>query len=203
MMVTGAAQLAMAPIAVLLERRMSARVLTAIGFALFSFGLGLSAFQTRATDFDEMVLPQILRGVAIMLCLLPPIRIALGHLPSEAVANASGLFNLMRNLGGAIGLALIDTVLYGRGPAIGERLGQALARGDVAAARTVGLPMDKFLAHIPGTEVPPATLAFVRAAVERQAIVEAVNEAWALIAALSLAGALAVLLVRPASSSRP
>jgi DHA2 family multidrug resistance protein len=202
MVVTGAAQLVMAPIAVFLERRISARVLTGIGFALFSVGLALSAFQTRATDFEEMALPQILRGVAIMLCLLPPIRIALGHLSPEAVANASGLFNLMRNLGGAIGLALIDTVLYGRGPAIGERLGQALARGDVEAARTVGLPMDQFLAHIPGTEVPPATLALVRAAVERQAIVEAVNEAWALIAALSLAGALAVLLVRPARSSR-
>jgi hypothetical protein len=46
-------------------------------------------------------------------------------------------------------------------------------------------------------------MALVRAAVERQAIVEAVNEAWALIAVLSLAGALAVLLVRPASGSRP
>jgi DHA2 family multidrug resistance protein len=203
MIVTGASQLAMAPIAVFLERRMSARVLTGAGFALFSVGLALSAFQTRATDFEEMFLPQVLRGVAIMLCLLPPIRIALGHLSPEAVANASGLFNLMRNLGGAIGLALIDTVLYGHGPAIGERLGQALAQGDVETARAVGLPMDQFLAHIPGTEVPPATLAFVRAAVERQATVEAVNEAWALIAALSLAGALAVLLVRPANSSRP
>jgi DHA2 family multidrug resistance protein len=150
-----------------------------------------------------MFLPQILRGVAIMLCLLPPIRIALGHLSPETVANASGLFNLMRNLGGAIGLALIDTVLYGHGPAIGERLGRALAQGDVAAARTVGLPMAQFLAHVPGTEVPPASLAFVRAAVERQAIVQAVNEAWALIAGLSLAGALAVLLVRSTSSLRP
>ena len=203
MMVTGAAQLIMAPIAVFLERRMSARVLTGAGFALFAFGLALSAFQTRATDFEEMVLPQILRGAAIMLCLLPPIRIALGRLSPEAVANASGLFNLMRNLGGAIGLALIDTVLYGRGPAIGEQLGQAIARGDVTAARTVGLPMDQFLAHIPGTDLQPATMAFVRAAVERQATVQAVNEAWALIAALSLAGALAVLLVRPASSSKP
>jgi MFS transporter, DHA2 family, multidrug resistance protein len=203
MIVTGAAQLITAPIAVFLERRMSARLLTGLGFALFSLGLALSAFQTRATDFEEMVLPQVLRGIAIMLCLLPPIRIALGHLSPQAVANASGLFNLMRNLGGAIGIALIDTVLYGRGPAIGEQLGQALARGDVAAARTVGLPIDRFLAHIPGAEVSPTTLAFVRAAVERQAIVQVVNEAWALIAALSFAGVLALFLVRTASGSRP
>jgi hypothetical protein len=63
--------------------------------------------------------------------------------------------------------------------------------------------MDRFLAHIPGTEVSPETLAFVRAAVERQATVEAVNEAWALIALLSLAGALAVILARAASGTRP
>ena len=63
-----------------------------------------------------------MRGAAIMFCLLPPTRLALGHLPREVVPDASGLFNLMRNLGGAIGLALIDTVLYGRAPAHAERL---------------------------------------------------------------------------------
>jgi DHA2 family multidrug resistance protein len=196
MMVTGAAQLAMAPIAVLLERRVSARLLTAIGFCLLAAGLAASAFQTRATDFDEMLGPQVLRGVAIMLCLLPPIRIALGHLPAQAVPDASGLFNLMRNLGGAIGLALIDTVIYGRAPVIGERLGQALERGDAETAKVVGLPLDRFLAHVPGTPLEPAVLAYVRKAVERQAIVEAVNEAWAMIAVLTLVGALAILVVR-------
>ena len=109
----------------------------------------------------------------------------------------------MRNLDGAIGIALIDTELYGSGPAIGEQLGQPLARGDVEAARKVGLRMDQFLAHVPGAELSLTTLAFVRAAVERQAMVEAVDEAWALIAALRFAGVLAVLLVRTASGNRP
>jgi MFS transporter, DHA2 family, multidrug resistance protein len=194
MMVTGAAQLVMAPIAVVLERRFSARLLTALGFGFFALGLAASAFQTRATDFDEMLLPQILRGVAIMLCLLPPIRLALGHLPPEVVPDASGLFNLMRNLGGAIGLALIDTVIYGRAPVIGERLGRALEAGDVETAKTVGLPLDKFLAHVPGTPLEPAAMAFVRGSVERQATVQAINEAWAMVAALTLAGVLALLL---------
>lgn len=196
MMVTGAAQLAMAPVAVFLERRVGARLLTAIGFGLFAVGLGASAFQTRSTDFEEMFAPQVIRGVAIMLCLLPPIRLALGHLPPLAVPDASGLFNLMRNLGGAIGLALIDTVIYGRAPAIGETLGEALNRGDVEAAKLVGLPLDRFLAHTPGASIEPAVLAYVRAAVERQATVEAVNEAWAMVALLTLAGALAVCLIR-------
>lgn len=196
MMVTGAAQLVMAPVAVVLERHVSARWLTAAGFGLFAVGLAASAFQTRATDFEEMLLPQVIRGLAIMLCLLPPIGIALGHLPAEAVPDASGLFNLMRNLGGAIGLALIDTVIYGRAPVIGERLGQALARGDVEAAKAVGLPLDQFLAHTPGTPIEPAVLAYVRRAVERQATVEAVNEAWAMIALLALLGVVALCVAR-------
>jgi DHA2 family multidrug resistance protein len=201
-MVTGAAQLAMAPVAVFLERRVGARLLTAVGFGMFAAGLFASAFQTRATDFDEMLVPQIVRGIAIMLCLLPPIRLALGHLPAEAVADASGLFNLMRNLGGAIGLAVIDTVIYGRAPVIGERLGQALDRGDVAAAKTVGLPLDKFLAHAPGSPVDPTALAYVRRAVERQATVEAINEAWALVALVTLVGVVALILVRPRATAR-
>ena len=103
MLVTGVAQLAIAPIAVALERRVDARLLTGVGFALFAFGLGLSAFETRDTDFSGMFWPQVIRGVAIMFCLLPPTRLALGALSETQVPDASGLFNLMRNLGGAVG----------------------------------------------------------------------------------------------------
>src|SRR5215475_14302163 len=99
MLVTGVAQLVAAPFAVFLESRFGARWLTAAGFALLAFGLGLSAFQSRVADFDEMLWPQVVRGVAIMFCLLPPTRIALGDLPETEIADASGLFNLMRNLG--------------------------------------------------------------------------------------------------------
>jgi MFS transporter, DHA2 family, multidrug resistance protein len=197
MVVMGAAQLLVAPIAVVLEQRASARLLSAAGFACFALGLGLSASQTRATDFDQMLVPQIVRGTAIMFCLLPPIRIALGHLPAAAVPNASGLFNLLRNLGGAIGLALIDTLLYGRIPQIAEHLRAGLEHGDIEIAKQVGLPLDRFLAHTPGTPVEPQVFAFVQAAVRRQATVEAVNEAWLMLALLTLAGALAILLARP------
>src|SRR5260370_5660511 len=114
MLVTGVAQLVTAPFAAMLESRIGARWLTAAGFALFALGLGLSAVQPRTADFDEMLWPQIVRGIAIMFCLLPPTRFALGALPQAEVADASGLFNLMRNLGGAIGIALVDTILYGR-----------------------------------------------------------------------------------------
>jgi DHA2 family multidrug resistance protein len=190
MMVTGAVQLLTAPLVVMMERRSEARLVTACGFLLFAGGLAMSAFQTRGTDFDEMLLPQIVRGAAIMLCLLPPVRLALGHLPPSAVPNASGLFNLMRNLGGAIGLALMDTIIYARAPVIGQQFAEALEKGSVEAARAVGLPMEKFLAHVPGTPLEPNVIAYIRSAVERQALVEAINEAWAVAAALTLLGAI-------------
>jgi DHA2 family multidrug resistance protein len=85
---------------------------------------------------------------------------------------------------------------------IAERLGQALDRGDVETAKIVGLPLDRFLAHVPGTPLEPAVLAYVRRAVERQATVEAINEAWAMAAMLTLAGVLALLLAPRILSSR-
>ncbi len=115
-----------------------ARRLTAAGFALFAVGLGLSAFQLRTADFDEMLWPQILRGIAIRFCLLPPTRIALGALPPSEVADASGLFNLMRNLGGAIGIALIDTILYGRSSVYAENFRTRLLADDLTAASAIG-----------------------------------------------------------------
>ena len=189
MMVTGMAQLFMAPIVVWAEQRFDARLLTITGFLLFAGGLAMSAFQARGAGFDEMFWPQIVRGLAIMLCLLPPVRIALGHLPQHAVANASGLFNLSRNLGGAIGLALIDTVIYGRAPIIGQSIGRELEQGSIEAAKRVGLPLQKFAEHTPDTPLDASMMSYVRAAVERQSLTEAINESWALIAALTFAGA--------------
>ena len=135
MLVTGVTQLLTAPIAVALEQRVDARLLTSLGFGLFGVGLGLSGLQTPETDFNAMFWPQVIRGLAIMFCLLPPTRLALGHLEASRVPDASGLFNLMRNLGGAIGLAMIDTVIYTRSPALGTAFTERLQAGDVDTAK--------------------------------------------------------------------
>jgi DHA2 family multidrug resistance protein len=185
MLVTGAAQLVAAPAVVWLEQRVSARHLTAFGFVVFAGGLAMSALDTPRSDYDEMFWPQAVRGVGIMFCLLPPIRIALGHLPIERVPDASGLFNLMRNLGGAIGLALIDTVIFGRAEAHGQELIAKLSRGDVAAFDFVGLPS----LPVP-IEIIPEKMQLVRRVVERAALTMAINEAWAMISVLTIAGGL-------------
>ncbi|WP_426530374.1 DHA2 family efflux MFS transporter permease subunit [Bradyrhizobium sp. McL0615] len=195
MLVTGIAQLIAAPVAAILESRIGARALTGAGFALFALGLGLSAFQPRTADFDEMFWPQIVRGVAIMFCLLPPTRIALGALPESEVADASGLFNLMRNLGGAIGIALIDTILYGRVAMYAEDFRVRLLAGDISAAKAIGLD-PALLANRPPGPPDAAAVAFVRPMVEKASLALCVNEAWAMLACVAIAGVLLVPFAR-------
>ncbi|MDO9296575.1 DHA2 family efflux MFS transporter permease subunit [Bradyrhizobium sp.] len=184
MLVTGAAQLVAAPIAGALESRVNPRWLSAFGFGLFAVGLGMSAFESRTADFDEMFWPQVLRGFAAMFCLLPPTRMALERLPHKQVPDASGLFNMMRNLGGAVGIALIDTVLYGRTSGHVEAIRQRLIAGDITAAQAIGL--DRI----------PTDLSAAASMIEQAAFATSVNEAWALLAAVAVLGLLIIPLAR-------
>jgi DHA2 family multidrug resistance protein len=201
MLVTGVAQLVTAPIAGAMESRIDPRWLSATGFGLFALGLGCSAFESRLADFDEMFWPQVLRGVAIMFCLLPPTRLALGALTEAQVPDASGLFNLMRNLGGAIGIALIDTILYGRTGGHADALRDRLIAGDITAAQAIGLDA-KLFAHRP-PDVSDATVeAYLRPMVEKAAFALSTNEAWALLACAALLGLLLVPFAgRPSQST--
>jgi DHA2 family multidrug resistance protein len=196
MLVTGAAQLAAAPIAGALESRLDPRWLSAAGFSLFAIGLAWSAFESRVADYDEMFWPQVLRGVAIMFCLLPPTRLALEALPQKQVPDASGLFNLMRNLGGAIGIALIDTILYGRTSGHADALRDRLIAGDATAAQAIGLDLQLFTHRPP--DVSDATVeAYLRPMVERAAFALSTNEAWALLACAALLGLLLIPFAKP------
>jgi MFS transporter, DHA2 family, multidrug resistance protein len=198
MMVTGAAQLVMAPIATTLERRVDTRLLIACGYVLLAVGFLGNGFMTFETDFWGLFWQQLVRGAAIMLCLLPSTALALGSFDPTDVPNASGLFNLMRNLGGAIGLALIDTVLEQRTPIHIEAIVGRLQAGDPMAARLVGLPVDRFTG-VPIGEVDAATRELVAPLVERAGLVAAFDDAWLLIGALA---ALSLLVLLVPSRSR-
>ena len=200
MLVTGVSQLIAAPVAGALESRCDPRLLSAAGFCLFALGLGCSAFQSRTADFAEMFWPQVLRGTAIMFCLLPPTRLALGALDAAQVPDASGLFNLMRNLGGAIGIALIDTILYGRTGAHADALRDRLIAGDVTAAQAIGLDVELFTHRPPGR--PTRGRGLSAADGGRAAFALSTNEAWALLAAVALLGLLLVACAGPPPSSR-
>jgi MFS transporter, DHA2 family, multidrug resistance protein len=186
MLVTGVAQLTAAPLAATLVSRVDERLLSALGFLLFSLGLGLSSGQTRLTDFDEMFWPQVARGFAIMFCILPPTQLALGELPKSVVADASGLFNMMRNLGGAVGIAIIDTIVYSRLPEHAHSLADRLAAGDTNTEASLGIDPNALAAGL----LDPNMQAALASLINKVAFVEATNDAWKFAAVVSLAALL-------------
>ena len=195
MMVSGAVQLIAAPVAALLETRIDARVLVGVGYGLFCAGLLSNGFQTFHTDFGGLFWPQVLRGASVMLCILPATRLALDGWPAKDLPDASGMFNLMRNLGGAIGIALIDTILEQRTKDHAVAIGEALKQGSRVVAREVGLPVQMF--H--DTPMPPMDT-FTRLSMEplvtRAALVRSFNEAWLLIGILFALSLLALPFVK-------
>ncbi|RJF75030.1 DHA2 family efflux MFS transporter permease subunit [Rhodopseudomonas palustris] len=114
MFVSGIAMFLSAPLVGRLMTLIDMRILIAVGLLLFAGGTWQMTWITRDFDFYELLWPQIFRGVGMMMAMVPVNNIALGTLPPDRVKNASGLFNLTRNLGGALGLALINTILDGR-----------------------------------------------------------------------------------------
>ena len=185
MTVTGGAQLIAAPIATLVERRSDPRLLTACGYGLLAVGLIGNGFLQPADDFWGVAWQQAARGMAFMFCLLPTTSLALGALPPAEVPNASGLFNLMRNLGGAIGLAIIDTLIQQRVPTHIAAIIERLQAGDPRTAQFVGLPLDQFTGR-PVGPVDQATRDLVAPLVEHAGLTLALNEAWLLLGGVTL-----------------
>jgi DHA2 family multidrug resistance protein len=195
MIVTGAAQLAVAPIATILERRVDPRLLTACGYALLAIGFLGNGFATPADDFWELSWQQAARGAAFMFCVLPTTALALNNLPLDEVPNASGLFNLMRNLGGSIGLAVITTLIEQRAPSHAAVLVERLQAGDRATAQFVGLPLDRFTGQ-PLGPVDQETRDLVAPLVEQAGLTLAINEAWLLLGGAILCSLLLLPLFR-------
>jgi DHA2 family multidrug resistance protein len=183
MIVSGAAQLLTAPLAAWLETRTNPRLLTAFGYSLFAAGLLANGFESVTTDFDGLFWPQALRGASVMLCILPATRLALDTLVPGAVADGSALFNLMRNLGGAIGIALVDTILEQRTPLHPRALGDRLKAGDADTARSGGPSRQRFPAPDMGP-VDAMMRAIAEPLVRKAALVQSFNEAWLVIGAL-------------------
>lgn len=110
MFVTGMTMFFCAPLVGKATNHLDLRLLLFVGLALVGIGTMMNANLTVESGFWQFCLPQVVRGMGLIMCIIPASRIALGTLPPAEVGNASGLFNVMRNLGGAMGLALLDTV---------------------------------------------------------------------------------------------
>jgi DHA2 family multidrug resistance protein len=124
--VTGFAQIVSTVIAARLSTRLDQRIVIAVGLSVFAGSLWMASYITPDWGFGALLLPQLLRGFAIMLCIVPSVNMALSGFEMAELRYASGLFNLMRNLGGAIGIAVVNTWLQDDARIMASRMGEAL-----------------------------------------------------------------------------
>ena len=108
---TGLASLIGTPIYILLARKIDLRWLLMAGLASFALAMWSYSFITNDWGTDQLLLPQILRGFPQVFAVAPVVNLGLGSLPPDRLKFASGLFNMMRNLGGAVGIAVSAAVI--------------------------------------------------------------------------------------------
>ncbi len=193
MIVIGAFQFISGPLAGQLEKRMEPRLMIVLGFALYAAAFWLYSDMTADVGFAQLFLPQMLHGIAIVITFLPMTAIALGTLPIQGIQNASGLYNLMRNLGGAIGLAAINTIIGGRYDLHRDRLAESITAARIPVSEIMAAAGEGF---DEGGGEALTSLRMLRQIVEREARVMTYNDVWLVMAATVAAGLLLLSFVR-------
>lgn len=197
MFVSGITMFMVAPLVGRLMASLDMRYMIAFGLIVFAIGSYQMTWITRDYDFYELLVPQILRGIGMMFAMVPTNNIALGTLPPDKVKNASGLFNLMRNLGGAVGLAVINTVLNDRADLHITRLQERVTWGNATATETLTMLQQKFQGLGDSTLMAMKQLSQI---VHRQAVVMSFGDAFFILTLFYLSlSALVALLNKPAS----
>ena len=106
---TGLPQLLLIPLVPRLMQQLDARIVIALGFALFAASNFLNVHMTLGTAADQLLWPNVIRAVGQALVFAPLSAVATAGIEPENAGSASALFNMTRNLGGAIGIAVLQT----------------------------------------------------------------------------------------------
>jgi MFS transporter, DHA2 family, multidrug resistance protein len=193
--VTGLVTMVMSPLSTRIARLLDLRVMLAIGFALFAFSMYLTATLTNQTGFWELFVPQVVRGLGLICCYLPANMIAMGTLPQDKMTNAAGLYNLTRDLGGAIGLATIVTLMNERLHFHWNRLIENINPARAEVQRFLELQANRFDPLIPG-DPSHAAMTMLAKLVQREALVLTYNDLLLLIGLLFVFGLMLLPFVR-------
>ncbi|MCG6918968.1 MAG: DHA2 family efflux MFS transporter permease subunit, partial [Deltaproteobacteria bacterium] len=111
----GVASFIIMPIAgILLRRGVNARYLLAIGLAVMAYAIWQMSDLNLQADFAAIMMPRLIQGFGLGLFFVPVTTATFMSIPREETGNASGIFNLLRNLGGSFGVAISSTMLAQR-----------------------------------------------------------------------------------------
>ena len=193
--VTGLVTMVMSPLSTRIARQLDLRLMLAIGFGLFAFSMYLNATLTNQTGFWELFVPQAVRGLGLICCYLPANMIALGTVPADKMTNAAGLYNLTRDLGGAIGLATIVTIMNERLHFHWNRLVEDVNPARASVQQFLEAQTSRFDSLIPG-DPGRAAVKMLANLVQREALVLTYNDLLLLIGVLFAFGLTLLPLVR-------
>lgn len=195
---SGAPQLLMMPLAAVLLRKFDARILLTLGLALFGGSCFVNSAMTNLTAHEQLKLAQLLRAAGMPLFIVPLTALATNGIKTEQSASASALFNMLRNLGGSIGIAMLATQLDVREKLHSVRLGEGLTAFSTAFQERLALLTEQFVAR--GTDALMAShqaVAAVGNIVRREAFVMAYADCFLIVAFVVVATLIPVWLCKP------
>ena len=202
--VVGGAQLVSTIIAARLSETVDRRAVITVGLTLFAFSLYLTSHMASDWGFGELFWPQILRGLSVMLCIVPTVGMALSAFQGPELRNASGLFNLMRNLGGAIGIAVVNTWLQDSARIGAARFGEALGNNPTGATSVFEELTHRFSALTPDPAQAQLLVSkLVTGVVSQQSLTLAFDDVFRLMSWMFLAALIMVPFCKPVRTSAP
>jgi len=195
-------QLILIPLVPLLMKRFDARYIGFFGVGVFAASSFMNVMLSPDVAGDQLLLPNIVRALGQALVLTPISAITTaGIAPSEAGA-ASGLSNMLRNLGGAVGTATLATVLTKREQYHSNIIGQSVSIYREEVRNRIAEATSYFLSH--GVADPAAAqhkaIVALGQIVHKQALVMAFGDTFAVIGVALAIGAVALLFAKKAGA---
>ncbi|WP_185268471.1 MDR family MFS transporter [Halopseudomonas xiamenensis] len=186
----GLPQLLLIPLVPILMRFVDARLICASGLALFGLGSFLTGSLNLDFAGDQLIGIQILRACGQPMIMVPLSIIATAMIPPSQAGSASSLYNILRNLGGAIGIAALATILDSRAAYYFDILRSHVSVGNAAATERLQLLGEQL-----GSA--EAALRMLDTQVRQQAQIMAYNDAFHMIGIMLACSVVCILLTRP------
>jgi DHA2 family multidrug resistance protein len=193
---TGLPQLLLIPLVPILMQRFDIRLIAFTGTALFAVSSFMNTTMSLDYSGDQLFFPNIVRAVGQALLLTPLSAISLGSVAPQDAAAASGISNMMRNLGGAIGTAVLSTIVTKREQFHSNIIGQAVDLNREEVRARIAHLTDYFTAHgvtDPAGARHQAIVALGRT-VKQQALVMGFSDTFAVVGVVLVLAGIALLL---------
>jgi DHA2 family multidrug resistance protein len=197
---TGLPQLVLIPLVPRLMRRFDARLVIGVGFALFAASNFMNITMTNDYATDQLFWPDVVRAIGQALVMAPLSAVATAGIEPENAGSASGLFNMMRNLGGAVGIAVLQTFLTKREQYHSNVLMQSISVLEQATRVRIEQLTQYFMNHgvIDRNDAMHRAYVAIGHIVQKQAFIQAFSDTFYLLGAALIVALVATLLLKKA-----